>query len=100
MPDPRIYPVDSANDDAMLIQTVSTEVLAANPKRVDLELVNDSNKSIYIARGNTAVLHEGIMLLPGGSYSMDARNLFLGVINAIAEGGDKNLTYSEGERAH
>lgn len=97
MPDPRVYPVDNVNDGATPVQTASTEVLAANPARADLELVNDSNKTIYVARGNDAVLHQGITLLPGGSYSMRADNLFLGAINAIAEGGDKVLTYSEGE---
>ena len=97
MPEPLSWPIEAAEDSAMLIQAVSTQVLAANPRRADAVFVNDSNQPIYLARGNDAVLNEGIRLnANGGSYEINRNNLFLGIINAIAVGGDKNLVWSEG----
>ena len=94
---PLIWPIKSVNDTNVAVETGSTPVVAANPARADLELVNDSNQPIYLARGNAAVLNEGIRInKDGGSYSMNNRNLFLGAIYAIAQGGAKNLTISEG----
>ena len=97
MAGPLVWPVKSVTDTAVLVQDASTLVLAANPKRADAVFVNDSNQPIYLARGNAAVLHEGIRLnASGGSYEINALNLFLGAIYAIAEGGAKVLTVSEG----
>lgn len=95
--DPLVWPVTSVTDTAVAIQTSTTVVLAANAGTKEAVFVNDSNKPIYLARGNDAVLHEGIRLnASGGSYKINRDNLFLGAINAIAEGGDKILTVSEG----
>ena len=94
---PLIWPIVSVTDTKVAVETGSTLVVAANPGRADLELVNDSNQPIYLGRGNAAVMNEGIRLnANGGSYSMNNRNLFLGAIYAIATGGAKNLTVSEG----
>lgn len=98
MPSPLVWPVDSVTDTAVDVEIVSTLVLAANPRRADAVFVNDSNQPIYLARGNAAVLHAGIRLnAAGGNYEINSNNLFLGAIYAIAEGGDKVLTVSEGE---
>ncbi|GAG47568.1 unnamed protein product [marine sediment metagenome] len=95
--DPLVWPVESATDGAVPVGITTTEVLAANPRRADAVFVNDSNQPIYLARGNDAVLHQGIRLnANGGNYEINASNLFLGAINAIAEGGAKVLTVSEG----
>lgn len=97
MAEPLSWPIEAAEDSATLIQAVSTLVLAANPRRADAVFVNDSNQPIFLARGNAAVLNVGIRLnANGGSYEINRNNLFLGVINAIAVGGDKNLVWSEG----
>jgi len=97
MAGPLIWPIESATDTKVAVEVASTLVLAANPQRMDAVFVNDSNQEIYLARGNAAVLNEGIRLnATGGSYEINANNLFLGAINAIAEGGAKNLTVSEG----
>ena len=97
MAGPLVWPVESVVDGAVPIQDESTEVRPANPARADMELVNDSNQPIYLARGNDAVMNEGIRLnANGGSYHIGPDNLFLGAINAIATGGDKILTFSEG----
>ena len=95
--DPMVWPVNSATDTKVAVGTSTTGVLAANPGRHDAVFVNDSNKPIYLARGNDAVMNEGIRLnAEGGSYEINQNNLFLGAINAIADGGAKNLCVSEG----
>ena len=100
MPDPTLYPVEKVNDGSVTVGATSTLVLAANPKRVDLELVNDSDTAIYLARGNAAVMNKGIPLTAkGSSYGMNSLNLFLGAIYAIGT-GEQNLCYSEGERTN
>lgn len=97
MGDPLIWPIESATDTKIDVGTSSTLVLAANPKRMDAVFVNDSNQPIYLARGNAAVMNEGIRLnASGGNYEINALNLFRGAIYAIATGGAKNLTVSEG----
>ena len=96
MPDPRIYPVEAVRDGFATIGAVSTLVVAADPNRVDLELVNDSTGVIYLARGNPAVWGSGIRLnANGGSYGFATEDLFLGAVYAIGE-GQQNLTISEG----
>ena len=97
MPEPLSWPIETVTDTAVLVLEVTTVVLAANPNRADAVFVNDSNQPIYLARGNAAVMNAGIRLnAGGGSYEINRDNLFLGAINAIATGGDKNLTVSEG----
>lgn len=97
MAEPLSWPIDIVEDTSIAVQDTSTLVLAANPKRADAVFVNDSNQPIYLARGNVAVMNEGIRInASGGSYEITRENLFLGAINAIATGGDKNLTVSEG----
>ena len=97
MPEPLAWPINTVTDTKVAVDTATTVVLAANPGRKDAVFVNDSNQPIYLARGNDAVLNQGIRLNSGGgSYEINRDNLFLGAINAIAEGGAKNLTVSEG----
>ena len=97
MPEPLAWPINNVTDAKVAVDTATTVVLAANPGRKDAVFVNDSNQPIYLARGNDAVLNQGIRLNSGGgSYEINRDNLFLGAINAIATGGDKNLTVSEG----
>ena len=94
---PLTWPIDSATDTGVDVEIASTLVLAANVHRADAVLVNDSDAVIYLARGNAAVLHQGIRLnAAGGSYEINEYNPFLGAIYAIAEGGAKVLTVSEG----
>ena len=95
--DPLVWPVTTVTDTKVAVGTSTTVVLAANPKRHEAVLVNDSNQPIYIARGNDAVMNQGIRLTPsGGTYKINRDNLFLGAINGIATGGAKNLCVSEG----
>ncbi|GAG02203.1 unnamed protein product [marine sediment metagenome] len=99
MPDPRIWPVPSANDGGVIVGAASAIVLAANPNRVDAEFTNysDPSEAICLARGNAAVMGQGIILtVYGGTYRIGTNNLFLGDIYAICESGDAILAISEG----
>ena len=97
MPDPRIWPIPSVTDTFATVGAVSTLVLAANVNRVDAEIVNDGDETVYLARGNAAVMGSGIRLnANGGSYRIGTNNLFEGTIYAICESGQLNLTISEG----
>ena len=97
MPDPRIFPIPSVNDTFATVGVVSTLVLARNVNRVDCDFVNDSAQVMYLSRGNAAVIGSGIRLNPnGGSYRIGTNNLFYGEIYAICDGGQANLTISEG----
>jgi hypothetical protein len=74
------------------INTTSTSVLAANPLRKGLNLVNMSYETISLAFGaNAAVLYSGINLGPGGTFWMDATDFTTAAVSAIstltAEGG-------------
>lgn len=91
--------IDSSTETAVAVQVTTTEILAANALRGDVDLVNDGDDPIYLARGNDAVLGSGIRLNGnGGSYHIGRNNLFLGAINGIAE-SVTNLTVSEGVTA-
>lgn len=97
MPEPLAWPINTVTDTKVAVDTATTVVLAANPGRKTAVFVNDSNQPIYLAFGNAAVLNQGVRInASGGSYEINRNNLFLGAINAIAEGGAKNLTVSEG----
>jgi len=101
MPDPRIFPIVSANDISVGVPAADVIVLQTNPNRVDADFTNDSDDVIYLARGNAAVIGAGIRLNPnGGSYHIGTNNLFHGAIHAISTNamqGESNLCISEGE---
>jgi len=97
MADPRIFPVITVEDTFATVGAVTTEVVAANTRRLDLDIVNDGDEAVYLARGNAAVMGSGIRVNPnGGSYRIGTTNLFYGAINAICASGQLNITISEG----
>ena len=98
MPDPRIFPVERANDGHAGVTDASTIIVPANEERADLEIVNDLAVVVYLSRSNPAAVGDGIKLIQNGSYSMDTQNLYLGDIHAICnQGEDGSVTISEGE---
>lgn len=98
MPDPRIFPIELVNDTHADVSDVSTVIVAANGRRADLKIVNDLDVVVYLARGNVAVVGDGIKLIPNGAFNMDTQDLFLGYIAAICnQGEDGSVTISEGE---
>lgn len=101
MPDPRIFDIPSATPTTTTAPAVSGPVLAANPNRVDAEIINVSDPSevISLARGGVAVLGAGITLTArGSSYRIGTGNLFLGVLNAISASGEADLSIDEGTK--
>jgi len=104
MPDPRIFPIEEADDTFALVMPISAIIVVANPHRADLKIVNDTayvegeTGDVYLARGNAAVVGSGIKLTRNGSFNMDTQDLFLGYIAAICNADeDCNVTISEGE---
>lgn len=104
MPDPRIFPIERANDGHAGVTGASVIIVVANEQRADLKIVNDTAYAedatgvVYLARGNTAVVGDGIRLTRSGSFNMDTQDLFLGDIHAICNiGEDCTVTISEGE---
>ena len=97
MPDPRIHPLKAVDDTFTTVGAVNTMVRPATVNRAELDLVNDSDQTIYLGFGNAAVIGSGKRLnTNGGSYHMGPENLFYGTINAICAGGQANLCVSEG----
>lgn len=67
------------------VAVASTSVLPENLERKGLSVVNDSAATIYLGLGKAAVLHNDIVLLPGGSWNGRLSEiLWLGEVNAIA----------------
>ncbi len=98
MPDPRIFPIERANDGHAGVTDASTIIVVANEQRADLKIVNDLDVVVYLARGNAAVVGDGIKLIQNGAFNMDTQDLFLGYIAAICnQGEDGSVTISEGE---
>ena len=99
MPDPRIFPIERANEGHAGVTDASVIIVPANEQRVDLKIVNDLDVIVYLARGNPAVVGDGIRLnANGGAFNMDTQDLFLGYIAAICNPNeDGSVTISEGE---
>ena len=78
-------------------QTVSTQVLARNVDRQYASFVNtDASNSVDIALGSTANLQSGIRIGPNrSSYEINSENLFVGVINCIAQNATSTLQWTE-----
>lgn len=78
------------------VGVASAQVLAANPSRRGLILVNTSVNAISIAFDQAAVLNSGITLAAnGGSFTMTVPSFNQGAINAIAAGAASNLAIQE-----
>lgn len=71
----------------------STTVAEANPGRVSLSLVNDSENKIYVFKGAAAKVGEGIPLSKeGGAVVIDD---YSGIVTAAAKTAESNLCVSE-----
>lgn len=77
----------------------TSQVLAANPVRRYVLIINDSDTIVYLRLGSTAALNAGIRLnANGGVYEMSGAlgNLFKGSIAAITTVESKKLLVTEG----
>jgi hypothetical protein len=87
------FPIKTATNTSVTVGSSSTKVLDANSGRLLAILTNDSDTTIYLSLGVTAVLNKGIVLNPnGGSYEINQSNLYVGQVSAIASVDDNNLT--------
>ncbi len=73
--------------------TASTLVLATSTARQYVAIVNDSATTTYLGLGVAAVGSNGIRLnANGGSYELDANNLFTGAIYCISSSTSATVT--------
>jgi len=83
----------SAANSSVTVGTSSTAVLAAEPDRKILIVVNASDEAVYVSFGSTAILGEGVYLSPsGGAVTLDLVGMYTGPISAISASGGKELT--------
>jgi hypothetical protein len=74
------------NDEKSIPANARTEILNANPNRKYSAFINTSNVDITLILGDTnqGGINKGIILNPHGSYEINANNLYLGKVTAIA----------------
>ncbi len=77
------------------VGVASGQVMAANPDRKGLVLINLSANRISFGLGVTAELDKGITLTQNGTWVMDEYTFTTGVIHAIASGASSTLTVQE-----
>lgn len=66
------------------VPTAGLLILAANPQRFYVEIINDSNTKIWIYFGSQNVAGQGIPIPANGfSYEIDRNNLWQGDIYAV-----------------
>lgn len=85
----------SSSPTASTVGTSTILVLAANANRKGLILTNTSTSKIFLGLGASAILNSGIVLYPGGSWTMDEYNFTTVAINAIASITSSNLAIQE-----
>lgn len=81
------------------VASTSTTISPANTGRSNLLICNDSDTTIYLALGHTAVVGKGIRLnANGGAYEINNINLFVGAVNGIhaTAGSLKRVCVQEG----
>jgi hypothetical protein len=79
------------NDEKSLPANAKTEILNANSERKYSAFINNSNVDVTLILGDTAQggINKGIILKPRGSYEINANNLYLGKITAVAPSASK-----------
>lgn len=88
-----LYNSTTATNTFVTVGVASGTVLAANGSRKSAILTNDSDTTIYVSCGATAVLNRGIRLNASGGSAMISD--YRGVISAISSGASKNLCVCE-----
>ncbi|KKL69245.1 hypothetical protein LCGC14_2116870 [marine sediment metagenome] len=98
MPDKRIHTIEGETPTAIVAPAISGIILAANPAREGVDIVNlsDPREAVSVGFGVDAVLGSGKTLTTYGStYHMGTPNLFKGDIYAISASGNAALSISE-----
>jgi hypothetical protein len=69
------------------VDDTSTQLLAANPSRLFVWIINNSTSRIYIQYGIAAVYGRGYPIQPNSRYVITLSELYLGSINAVTDIG-------------
>lgn len=81
---------------AIDLTTTQEKILAGNPRRRYVLLVNDSDTNCYLSLGVSATVNQGIRLNSGGgSYEINLTNPFYGALYAVSGGATKRLSITE-----
>ncbi len=88
--------IDCINNEKNLTKNVPTDICAINLARAYACFQNNSTGEITLILGNSSDggINKGVILKPGGSYEINADNLYLGKISAIS-GSNSKLSYVE-----
>lgn len=73
-------------------KTESKEMLKENLDRINLTVTNEGSKTVWFAKGPTAVAKEGPFLLTNGAWEFDD---YTGGVSVITAEGESNLTFCE-----
>lgn len=91
--------ISGTTNSSSTVSNSASSVVSDNTGRLYLSLVNDGANVVYlhfIATSTGVVAQEGIRLsATGGSFEIDANNLYLGEIYAITSSGTSTLTIVE-----
>lgn len=82
---------------SVLVQTSSTQLLAANLNRAYAHITNNNSTPVYIQYGANAVIGRGIRLNGGAMFTISGSELFLGKITAISSIPNLEIDVFEGE---
>jgi len=79
------------------VADTATLIIAANPYRQSLILVNSSSGAVYLGADNTVTIANGIPLLQDGSLTEDSggTRMFMGDIYGIVASGTSDVRYWE-----
>lgn len=89
----RLYRSATANNTFATVGVASSLILSANGSRISATFTNDSDSTIYLSKGQPAVVGSGIRLNASGGALINDE--FTGDIYAISSGADKNMCISE-----
>lgn len=81
----------------MSVGNTSIQIFPANPLRKYAHIFNNSSEAIFIQYSSAAALNQGIKIGPGGFFTLEIDNLWLGIINAIGLMSGQLVDILEGE---
>lgn len=73
-------------------KTESKELVKANGDRISLTITNEGTKTVWFAKGPTAVAKEGPFLLTNGAWEFSD---YSGIVSAITAEGESNVCFCE-----
>ena len=78
--------------DSTLVGDTNTEIVATNPNRIAVFLVNIGKNNVWLSCDENAILDKGLLLAAnGGSLLIDSTAFSKGVINGICNSGKSSI---------